>query len=136
MGARFQSFHHELLQLAGYGGVEWRDHSSWLHGIGKPCDYYLYCFAHAMVHLVWFETFAEPDESESESRFSKQVALPAFEATRASFGLDPLIVRLYPKRQSDEEDLHWWLYPGPVNSRLIELARAHKLPVFPYERHR
>jgi len=133
-GRSLPDFHRDLMRFAGYGDVEWQDHSGWYRGIGKPCEYYHYIYAHAIAHSIWFETFAEPEESESESRFVKQVALPALEEIRSRFGLDPLIVRLYPEEQRDEEDLHWWQYPEPVNGHLLELAKMHRLPTFPYVR--
>ncbi len=133
-GRSLPEFHRELMRLAGYGEVEWCDHSRWYRGIGKPREYYHYVYVHAMTHGVWFETFAEPEESESESCFVEQVVLPARDEIRARFRLDPLIVRLYPEDQSDEEDLHWWLYPEPVNSHLLNLAKQHRLPTFPYVR--
>lgn len=126
-GESMVDFHHQLLDVNGYR-IEHRDLTDWLNAIGTPADYYYPYLLHFITHGVLFENF-QTDEDESENRFTQAVVLPALQKVEERFGLKPLIVRLYPENQTDEEDFYWWCYPPRVNDYLVSYAKEHNLPL-------
>ena len=108
------------------------DASAWFRGIGKAGDYYPYLFAHCIAHAVQVEYY-DVEHSASESPWVAEVVVSAFEAMKARFGLDPMVVKLCPDGLTEREFRFYWQYPEPVNRHLLQLARQHKLPTFPYK---
>jgi hypothetical protein len=108
--------------------LERRDITDWYHTIGRPADYYYPYLLHFVAHGVFFEKF-ETGVDEREYRFTQSVVLPALQKVEEQFGLKPLLVRLYPENQSDEEDFYWWCYPPRVNDFIVSYAREHSLPL-------
>ena len=82
-----------------------------------------------MAHGIWFENPVTADER--ENGFAHAVILPALGRIKQQYGLQPLIVRIYPdeETQTDEEDFYWWCYPPRINEYLVRYARENKLPV-------
>ena len=124
-GDTLLAFHHNLRGLLNYN-VEIRDNSNWFHDIGHAADYYDYFMLHFLTHGVLFDVF-QTEEDKTEDVFTNGVVVPAIEKIKQKFGIKPLIVRLYPKNQSAEEDFYWWCYPPQVNAYIIEYAKEHNL---------
>jgi hypothetical protein len=54
--------------------------------------------------------------------------LPNLERVEREFGMKPLVVRLYPPDQTEDEDFYWFSYPPHVNAYLVKWAQENKLP--------
>ncbi len=129
-GEKLFDFHHHLLQIAGYP-LELHDNTRWFRSIGTPAAYYYYLLLHFVAHGVLFETFSNEIREGSETGFMNAVVNPAIDRIERKFGLKPLLVRLYPEDQSDEEDFYWWSYPPIVNDYLIDFAMKNNFPLKP-----
>jgi hypothetical protein len=121
-GESLVSFHHRLFRIAGYTTM-YRDLSNWWISL-KPAYYYY--LAHFLAHGVLFEVFEE--EHTREDIFTCEVFLPNLDRIEREFGVKPLIVRLYPANQSDDEDFYWFSYPPHVNAYLVKWALENNLP--------
>lgn len=108
-GEPFVGFHHRLVREL-YPSVPCDyDISEWIRQWGSIDSGYERVFALLTCFAVLFENFFL---SGHESEFTRTVALPAFHATVARFGVKPLIVRLLPPET--ETDLYWWCYPASL----------------------
>jgi hypothetical protein len=124
-GERLVDFHSRLLRQFGYR-VDVIDNSAWCRGFGRAAEYYYPLLCHFVAHGVLFETFDTEDEK--EDAFTRGIILPAMERVEQTFGLKPLVVRLYPAEQNDDEDFYWWSYPPAINDYLIKFAEENNLP--------
>jgi hypothetical protein len=123
-GESLVKFHHKLLDISEYR-LEHPDMTQWFQRIGKASEYYYPFLCHFVAHGVLFEFFL--DEDESENGFTNTVVLPALEKIKNKFGLKPLIIRLYPQNQNDNEDFYWFSYPSNINEYLIKYVKENKL---------
>lgn len=126
-GEKLVDFHHKLLDFSGYS-IEFFDNTDWYHSIGKAADYYYPLLLHYIAHGVLFETFFDEDDT-SETSFTKNIVFPAIEKIKGKYGLAPIILRLYPKNQTTEEDFYWWSYPPNVNEYLLNYVKENSLPL-------
>lgn len=126
-GETLRDFHHQLLHISGYH-VAQRDMSGWYRAIGRPSEYYYPYLLHFVTHGVLFENF-QTYSDEGENLFTQTVVLPALRKVEERFGLKPLVVRLYPEEQSEDEDFYWWCYPPRLNDYLVKYGRQHNLPM-------
>jgi len=117
-------FHHDLIAFAGHD-ISIENVSSYFHSFGKPSDYYPFYLANFIAHGILFENF-DCDETTREFDFTRDVVVKSLETVRNTFGVYPLIVRLYPENQTDEEDFYWWTYPKRINSFLLDFGERHK----------
>lgn len=124
-GEKLVDFHHSLFKILNYN-VESFDNSKWFHDIGSAADYYYYFLLHFVAHGILFDVF-QTEEDETEDVFTNEVVLPALEKIEQKFGIKLLVIRLYPKNQTKEEDFYWWCYPGDINYYLIEYAKKNNL---------
>jgi hypothetical protein len=124
-GEKLVDFHHNLFKVLGYW-VDFLENSKWFHDIGKASDYYYYLLLHFVAYGVLFDVF-QTEEDETEDVFTNKVVLPALEKIEQIFGVKPLVIRLYPKNQTDEEDFYWWCYPPAANKRIIEYVKENQL---------
>lgn len=131
-GENLVDFHHRLLQVAGLP-VQLHDNTAWFRRIGKPSAYYYYLLSHFVVHGVLFETFSTDCRDGKETGFTKEVVGPALDRIEAQFGLKPLIVRLYPEEQIDDEVFYWWSYPPDINEYLLLYAKGNALSCKSYK---
>jgi len=127
-GTHLVDFHHDLMRRSGFESRVW-DSTSWAHAIGKPSDYYYAYLAHFIAHGVAFEAYLTDDPDEREVAFTRDVVAPTMDKLEERFGYRPLIVRLFPEQQSDEEDFHWWSYPPHVNDYIVEYIQAQGFPI-------
>ena len=74
-----------------------------------------------------FDVFQTEEDDAEEDVFTKNVVLPALEKIKQKFGIKPLIIRLYPKDQTEEEDFYWWCYPSKINNYIIEFAKGAEI---------
>jgi hypothetical protein len=118
-------FHHELFKQSGYD-IEIKDKTAWVTKIGKPADWYYYYLLHFVAHGVLFEAYLS-DGDERDDKFFNEIVAPAIERIKQRFKITPLIVKLYPERQSDDEDFYWWCFPPHVNDYIVDYARRYKL---------
>jgi hypothetical protein len=126
MGISLVELHRNLLRESGLS-IVCHDLTEWKTNLGKPAAFYGPFFAHFIAHGVLFETFDL--DTDYESKFTREVVLPAFENVKSRWGLAPMIVNLYPKNQTLEEDFYWWSYPPRLSRFIIALAQQHKLPI-------
>jgi hypothetical protein len=128
-GEKVFDFHHDLITKSGLD-VEIFDMANWFKKIGRAKDYYYPSLLHAVAHGVVFESFiSDSEEGESESIFTKNVILPSIEKIYQKFNLTPIIVRMYPSRQSEEEDLYWWSYPPYMEKEILKYAEDNSLNI-------
>jgi hypothetical protein len=125
-GETLLSFHQKLHSLLNYD-VEMVDNSSWFKCFENASEYYYYFLLHFMAHGVVFDVF-QLEEDHAEDVFTRNIVFPALEKIEKNFGIKPLIIRLYPENQTDEEDFYWWCYPSDVNVSLIEYANNENIP--------
>lgn len=123
-------FHHGLMKKSECP-LATHEASAWLKNLGKARDYYPHLFAHCIAHAVQVEYF-DLEHSGSETSWVADVVQSAFQAVRERFGLDPIIVKLCPDGLADRDYRFYWQYPPAINRHLLELARQHRLPMFPY----
>lgn len=119
-------FHHELLGLLKYN-LEIKDKADWARNIGKPEYFYYQYLLHFVAHGILFETIQPEEKSSRAFVFHNNVILPSLKKIKDKFGLSPLIVRVYPENQNEEEDFFWWCYPPKINKYLIEYAKKNNL---------
>jgi len=124
-GEKLINFHHNLFKIAGYP-IEFRDITNWCNNIGKAKDYYYQYLLHFVAHGILFEFFLF-EEDERENYFTNNIIFPAIEKIEKEFGLKPIVVRLYPKDQTEEEDFYWWSYPPNLNDYIINYAKKNFL---------
>jgi hypothetical protein len=124
-GEPIVDFHHRLLKEFG-SDVELEDSTEWLRKPGKKIDYYRYLL-NFVVHGVLFEYYTEEDEN--EKTFTREVFFPSLEKIYQNYGLRPLIVKLYPENQNEEEDFYWWSYPLNINNYILDYAKKNQLPL-------
>ncbi|NTV40718.1 MAG: hypothetical protein HGA61_00365 [Candidatus Moranbacteria bacterium] len=122
-GESLVDFHHNLLKKFRYD-VKFEDSTSWLREAGKKIDYYKYLL-HFVAHGVLFEYYTEEDEREKV--FVRNIVLPNIEKIYNKYGIKPLIIKLYPEKQTKEEDFYWWSYPSNMNDYIMEYANANGL---------
>lgn len=131
-GEAMVDFYHRLFGLHAVRAQTF-DITPWYRAIGKPTEYYYPLFAHAIAHSVWFEAFVTEDEPcfknhrKTERWFTDEVVRPNFERVTRDFGLRPMVVRSFPKNQTDDEDFYWYSYPPIINDYLVEYAHRHRL---------
>ena len=125
-GESLADLHHRLLSISGYQ-TGLRDQTGWAHAIGRPADYYDKYLAHFIAHGVLFESYLTDDPDEREVAFTREVVAPAMDRLEKEFGLRPLIVRLFPEQQDEDEDFYWWSYPPHVNEYLLSYVDEHGL---------
>ena len=70
------------------------------------------------------------DEGCKELSFTHEIVFPAIEALQRRFGVGPMVVRLYPENQTEEEDWYWWSYPKPINDMIVAYARQNGLALY------
>ena len=127
-GKRLVDFHHRLLEIGGYN-IEHRDMTDWFRGFGKPTDFYYPILLHFVAHGVLFENYLTEKENKSEGVFTNNVVFPAMRRIKDKFGLRPLVVRLCPENQSEEENFYWKCYPPRVNEYILNYSRENNLPM-------
>ncbi len=127
-GEKMTTFYNNLFVKFGYN-CQSIDTTEWNHGFGKPVDYYYPLFLHFLAHGVLFESFLINSDDENENRFTKEVVLPVMKKIKDKFNLNPIIVKLFPDEQTDEEDFFWWSYPSILNDYLIKYAEDNKLEI-------
>jgi hypothetical protein len=110
-------FHHNLMNKFGYNNV-YRDYSDWFKKVGNASSYYYPLLLHCVAHGVFFETL---EGDEYENNFTKSIIMPTIEKILVKYGVKPIIVQLYPEKQTDLEDFFWWSYPPYINEYLSDL---------------
>lgn len=125
-GEKMIDFHRNLFEFYEYK-VDFFENSKWFRDIGKAVDYYYYFLLHFIAHGFLFETFSNEEREKDECEFIHNIIAINLEKIKNKFGIKPIIVRSYPKNQTDEEDFYWWNYPPGVNSRIIDYARKNNL---------
>jgi hypothetical protein len=131
-GENLIQWHQALLRLS-LLPIEVHDFSSWYRHVRGPSEYYVHLLAHAISHGVYFETFDDSPNT-GEAEFTRSVVCPALAQIRDLFGLDPVLVRLYPKNQKPEEDFYWFSYPPNINEYLVKWAMEHSLAIKSWKR--
>lgn len=119
-------FHHNLFKISGVQ-VDFLEVSEWVHNIGRAAEYYYYFLLHFISHGVLFETFSLEEREGEEAKFVNDVITLNLEKIEKKFSLKPIIVRLYPEDQNDDEDFYWWSYPSYVNDHIIDYAKNNNL---------
>ncbi|MBP6060564.1 MAG: hypothetical protein KA515_00990 [Candidatus Pacebacteria bacterium] len=123
-GENLVDFHHNLLKFSQYPIGEITNVSKYFKSYGKPKDYYPYYLANFICHGVLFENF-ETDPSTHEYKFTNDVALSVIDLLEKQFGVKPIIVKLYPDNQTEEEDFFWWCYNSSINNFLINYVKKN-----------
>lgn len=121
-GENLVDCHHRLLGENQGGQVQLFDDLAWykstVGGSASVKDYYRFFLALFICHGVLFETFTMLG---SESQFTKEVFLPAFQEVVEHFGVKPLIVPIIP--ENDVENPYWFCYPGAIESSLSPVKK-------------
>lgn len=118
------NFHHDLLKKH-YKDVILKDYSNWFKRFSGPKDYYYYYLLNFVAHGVYFEVFDTTD-SDREKSFVNQNVILNIKKIKDFTGLDPIVVKLYPDNQAEEEDFYWFSYPKYVNDDIINIVKENK----------
>lgn len=129
-GGNLHEFHSSLF-IKNYDGLNITDISEWCCNIGKAKDYYYYYLLHFVCLGVLFESFSF--EITKENSFTNEIIIPAIEKIEKELGFKPLIVRLYPENQTEEEDFYWFSYPKGINDYIIEYAKNNNYLIKKYK---
>lgn len=124
-GQSLVDFHHELFKQSGYD-IEIKDKTDWTEKIGNPSQWYYQYLLHFVAHGVLFEAYLS-DGDERDDKFFEEIVRPNIERIKQELGLLPLIVKLYPEQQSEEEDFYWWCFPPYLNKYIINYAKENSL---------
>jgi len=125
-GETLVAFHHSLLRKID-STIDLIDKTDWTEKIGKPHAWYYYFMLHFVAHGVWFENIEPYNEDGSEHPFIKNTTNPTIHQIQEKFGLNPLVVRIYPLNQNAEEDFYWRSYPKNVNDWIVKYAKENNL---------
>lgn len=118
-------FHHGLMNESGYR-IPTKDMSEWVKSRGGPEAWYYQYLLHFVAHGVLFEYYPI-EENTRESEFFNRVVEPALTKIKSRFNLTPLIVKLYPDHQTNEEDAYWWSFPPQINQAILAYAAKHAI---------
>ncbi|MEI6191276.1 MAG: hypothetical protein WCP24_02840 [bacterium] len=118
-GKNLVEFHHNLIKESNLD-VDIFDMSKWFKSFGKAKDYYYPFLLHCLAHGALFESFILDEDDKREYAFTKDVVFPAIKKIKEKFGLDPIIVKMYPDGQTEEEDLYWWSYPPCIDKSITK----------------
>jgi len=129
-GENMIDFHYKLMEVSGYD-PEIFDNSKWLERFGRATAYYYPFFLHFVAHGVLFENVESYEEGDSGSPMIRDVTTPAIQKIEGKFGIRPLVVRMYPQDQTEEEDFFWWDHPKNVNEYIIEYAKKNDFIIKP-----
>lgn len=118
-GESLIDFHHSLIDTE-KNNFNLRDNvfdvSTWYRHMGNNAsDYYHFYLSLFICHGVLFENYIDDG---CESKFTKNVFMPAFEKVEMELGLRPIIVALIP--ESELNDKKWWSYSLYVKSILYK----------------
>jgi hypothetical protein len=127
-GRKLIEFHEGLKKISNLSVLNFDATYLFYKKFNNASDYYYYLLLNFILHGVLFETF---DESEvcRENDFVASVVIPAFVKIKNKYNLDPIVVSLYPKDQTDKEDLFWWCYPPNINDYLVEYAEENNIKI-------
>jgi hypothetical protein len=112
-------FHHSLFNSC-YPNVDFKDYSAWFKKFKTPDEYYFYYLLNFIAHGVYFEFFYA-DNSKRETDFVWKNVLPNIQKIRDFTGLDPILVKLYPEDQTEDEDFYWFSYTKKTQEDIINL---------------
>jgi len=115
-GEELISFHHRLFRtLSGLNPKTYCfDASDWFKLAGKKAEkYYEQLLAFFIRDGILFENFMP---LRSESAFTKDIIVPAFERLKNRYGVEPLIIRLLP--ENEEMRLFWDAYPKKIKKHI------------------
>ncbi len=126
-GESFLNFHHRILDSSVPGKLSSKIYniSPWIgRNGGSAVEFYPKYLALFLCYGVLAEIFF----SSKEGKFINDVLIPSLEVVESTFGMKPLIVRIFsekvfPEDQNDE-DLHWMCYPASV-AKLLPLQHEH-----------
>lgn len=111
-GKSLIDFHHELLGKMSRLNISAHcaDATPWFHALGGMAGKYYEEFLTLFIRdAILFEYF-EP--TEAEQKFVRETMIPAFQNVTATFGFQPLIVRLVPKNKEGRK--LWDSYPKKI----------------------
>jgi len=114
-------FHHDLFKVH-YKNLLLKNYSDWFHQFNNPGEYYFYYLLNFVAHGVYFEVFDMTD-SDREKSFVNQNVIQNIKKIKNLTGLDPLVVKLYPDNQTEEEDFYWFSYPPRIQDDIISLIK-------------
>jgi hypothetical protein len=123
-------FHHEIYAFS-HAETQIVDYSSWFKTFTSPTEYYYYFLLNFIVHGVYFDLF-DTEMDEKENSFVHTVVIPNFKKIKDTFGMCPLIVKLYPDEQTAEDDYYWFAYNHFVNDKIVGIAEEHGLEFHPF----
>jgi hypothetical protein len=129
-GGKLHEFHKGLFKKS-YDDLTITDISTWCKNIGRAKDYYYYYLLHFICHGVLFESFSL--EIDNEDIFTNEVIMPAIRKIEEDFNLKPIVVRLYPENQTEEEDFYWFSYPKSINDDIINFTKINKYIIKDYK---
>lgn len=117
-----EKFPHELFESCQYD-LEKYNNQKWIRNIKDVSNYYYLAILHFLAHEVLFGVFFDGDS------FTNDIIIPNFEKIKEKFGVAPVIVRLYPDNQNEEEDFYWRSCPPGVNETIIKYANSNNLNI-------
>ena len=115
-GEKFIPFHHRLFRaITGYNPKTYAyDASEWFASAGKKAEkYYEQLLTLFIRDGILFENFMP---LRSESAFTKNVIVPAFERLKNQHGVSPLIIQLLP--ENEEVRKFWDSYPRKTKKHI------------------
>lgn len=124
-GISLTEFYKELFACSSYK-ININDKTEWVRNIGHPSEWYYYYLLHFIAHGVLFEAYMA-DGDDRDDKFFIEVVAPILLKIEDRYNLKPIIVKLYPDQQSNEEDFYWWCFPPHVNNYIINYSKKNNL---------
>lgn len=120
------SFYEDLIK---YSGLVFKkqDMTGWSQKIGTAKDFYYYFLLHFIIHGILFENFFITSNDKYENLFTKECIIPIINRIKLNYGLDPIIVKIFPETKNDSDELYWWSFPHHINEYLIKYFKKDGL---------
>lgn len=112
-------FYKHLMEYSGLN-LEIKDITKWVKDIGLSKDYYYNYLLHFLTHGILFENFFINSYDDYENTFTKECIIPTINMITEKYGIDPIIVKIYPEATKNDDESFWWLFPKFINDYIIK----------------
>jgi hypothetical protein len=121
-GCNLVLFYKDLVRFSGLD-LTIQDMTEWVRKIGVAKDYYYTLLLHFLVHGILFENFFIESYDEYENMFTKECIMPVIDKIKRNYGIEPIIVKIYPEAKEHNDESFWWMFPDHINNHLMDYLK-------------